>query len=106
MLVHIRDKFRIGGKTTFSRGELDRLLTVYGERVQKGEWRDYAIDSLQDMAIFSIFRSTNEQPLYSVTKIASRSLIKPSQYAVYAGKSPLKQSASLDEVLEVLKEQK
>ena len=106
MLVYIRDKLRLGGRTTFNRRELNQLLSVYGARVQRGEWRDYAIDSLPDMAIFSIFRSSHEQPLYAVAKISSHSLIKPARYAVYAGNKTLKQSASLHDILAFLEEQK
>lgn len=102
MLVYIRDKFRLNGGTTFSKGELSQILSVYGARVQRGEWRDYAIDSLPDMAVFSIFRSSHEKPLYSVTKISSRSLIKPARYVVYSGSEALKQSASLSEILTFL----
>lgn len=106
MLVYIRDKFRLGGRTTFNRTELSQLLTVYGSRVQRGEWRDYAIDSLPDMAVFSIFRSSHERPLYAVTKISSRSLIKPAQYVVYSGSSALTQSTSLSDIISFLEEQK
>ena len=105
MLVYLRDKFLQNGKTTFSRGELNLLLSLYGAYVQKGEWRDYAIDSLQDMAVFSVFRSSNEQPIYSITKIRSRSLIKPSKYAVHSGSRFLKQSVSLREIIDFLEEQ-
>ncbi len=105
MLVYIRDKFRLNGKTTFSRGELSQILSVYGAHVQRGEWRDYAIDSLPDMAVFSIFRSSHESPLYTVTKISSRSLIKPAQYVVYSKGSSLKQSTDLKEILAFLEEQ-
>ena len=104
MLVYIRDKFR-QGRTTFSKAELSQILSLYGARVQRGEWRDYAIDSLPDMAVFSIFRSTHEKPLYTVTKISSRSLIKPARYVVYSGSDILKQSASLQEILTFLEEQ-
>ena len=34
----------------------------------EGEWRDYAIDSLSDHAVFSIFRKTSEIPLYRIEK--------------------------------------
>lgn len=105
MLVYLRDKLR-HGKTTFSRGELSQILTLYGTRVQRGEWRDYAIDSLADTAVFSIFRSANEQPLYAVTKISSHSLIKPAQYVVYSGRTALMRSHSLSEILDFLAEQK
>lgn len=36
--------------------------------VAAGEWRDYAIDHLDDRAVFSIFRRTAEIPLYRVEK--------------------------------------
>lgn len=105
MLVYLRDKLRLNGKTTFSRGELSQLLSIYGARVQSGVWKDYAIDSLPDMAVFSIFRSSREQPLYAVAKISSRSLMKPSQYTVFSGSKTLKQSASLREIIDFLEEQ-
>jgi hypothetical protein len=105
MLLYFRDKLR-SGKPTFSRGELSLILGVYGERVKRGEWRDYAIDSLPDMAIFSVYRSAQENPLYAIAKIPSRSFLKPSQYAVYSGNKTLKQSSSLSDVLEIFEEQK
>jgi hypothetical protein len=106
MLVYLRDKLKLNGKTTFSRGELSQLLSVYGRRVQNGEWRDYAIDSTADMAVFSIFRSSRELPIFSVTKTASRSLVRPSQYHVYSGNKLLKQSTSLPGALEFFEENK
>ena len=33
-----------------------------------GEWRDYGISSLREVAIFSIFRRTAEYPLYRIEK--------------------------------------
>jgi len=105
MLVYIRDKLRLSGRTTFSRGELSQILSVYGARVQRGSWKDYAIDSLPDMAVFSIFRSSQEQPLYAVTKTVPRSLVQPSLFSVRSGTKTLKQSTSLREVLDVLEEQ-
>ncbi|MBV9420979.1 MAG: DUF2794 domain-containing protein [Alphaproteobacteria bacterium] len=52
----------------FDRPELSRILTVYGKMVAAGEWRDYAIDFKEDVAVFSIFRRTSEMPLYRVEK--------------------------------------
>jgi hypothetical protein len=104
VLVYLRDRFRLNGKTTFSRAELSLLLSVYGARVQRGEWRDYAIDSLTDMAVFSVFRSSQELPLYRIAKISHRSLVKPAQYAVYSGNKTLKQSTSLRDVINFFEE--
>src|ERR1700760_3260797 len=52
----------------FDRGELSRILMIYGKMVAAGEWRDYAIDFKEDVAVFSIFRRTSEMPLYCVEK--------------------------------------
>ena len=43
-------------QVTFDRRELDRILNLYGRMVADGEWRDYAIDSMREQAVFSIFR--------------------------------------------------
>ena len=52
----------------FNRQELMAILNVYGRMVAAGEWRDYAIDTLKDRAIFSVFRRTSEMPLYRIEK--------------------------------------
>jgi hypothetical protein len=49
----------------FTRAELNLLLSLYSRHVMSGEWRDYAIDRQDDMAVFSIFRRTFEGALPS-----------------------------------------
>ncbi len=65
----------------FDRHELFQILTVYGRMVAAGEWRDYALDFLDDVAVFSIFRRTSENPLYTVQK-NPRLRMKQGQYSV------------------------
>jgi len=36
--------------------------------VAAGEWRDYGISCLRDVAVFSIFKQTAENPLYRIEK--------------------------------------
>ncbi len=55
-------------EVTFSRHELDRILSLYGRKVAAGEWRDYAIDFLKDRAVFSVFRHACEVPIYRIEK--------------------------------------
>src|SRR5271157_4061607 len=55
-------------EVTFSRRELDRILSLYGRKVAAGEWRDYAIDFLKDRAVFSVFRRACETPIYRIEK--------------------------------------
>ncbi|MCE6952440.1 DUF2794 domain-containing protein [Cereibacter sphaeroides] len=52
----------------FDRQELGLILALYGRMVAMGEWRDYGISHLQDMAVFSVFRRTAESPLYRIEK--------------------------------------
>ncbi|MCR8549062.1 DUF2794 domain-containing protein [Salipiger sp. P9] len=52
----------------FHRTELNVILSLYGRMVAAGEWRDYGISSLRDMAVFSVFRRTAENPLYRIEK--------------------------------------
>ncbi len=52
----------------FTRLELTQILNVYSTRVAAGEWRDYALDHVDGMAFFSIYRSSHEMPLYTIEK--------------------------------------
>ena len=53
---------------SFDRRELSQILNVYGRKVASGEWRDYAIDTLNEKAVFSVFRRSSEMPLYRIEK--------------------------------------
>jgi hypothetical protein len=52
----------------FERGELMRILDLYGRMVAAGEWRDYAMDFSRDFAAFAAFRRTAEVPQMRVEK--------------------------------------
>jgi hypothetical protein len=52
----------------FDRAELGIILRLYGQMVAAGEWRDYGISSLRDVAVFCVFRRTAEFPLYRIEK--------------------------------------
>ena len=52
----------------FDRREHQSLMALYSEQVMSGEWRDYAIDYLVGMAALSIYRRSEERPLYTVVK--------------------------------------
>jgi hypothetical protein len=85
----------------FDRTELHRILTIYGRMVSAGEWRDYALDFLDEVAVFSIYRRTSEMPLFRVEKRPSLKA-KQGQYAVIAaGNQVLKRGHDLAQVLRV-----
>jgi len=52
----------------FDRRELGMILRLYGQMVAAGEWRDYGISFLREVAVFSVFRRTAEFPIYRIEK--------------------------------------
>ena len=86
----------------FHRTELSVILSLYGRMVAAGEWRDYGISSLKDVAIFSVFRRTAEHPLYRIEK-RPRLKAKQGMYAVIGMEGQvLKRGHDLKTVLRVL----
>jgi hypothetical protein len=59
---------RLRRQLYFSRTELSHILAAYSARVAAGEWRDYALDHMNGVALFSIFRHTQESPLFVIEK--------------------------------------
>jgi Protein of unknown function (DUF2794) len=87
--------------TRFDRNELNRILTIYGRMVAAGEWRDYALDFLEEAAVFSIYRRSSEMALFRVEK-QPRLKGKQGQYAVIAaGGLVLKRGHELAQVLKI-----
>jgi hypothetical protein len=83
----------------FTRPELNQLLALYSRHVSRGEWRDYAIDHRDGMALFSVFRHSREGPIYSITKTAG-SANRPAEFAVRRGPQRLHAGRSLAEALD------
>ena len=79
----------------FTRAELNQLLGLYSRHVARGDWRDYAIDHRDGIALFSVFRHTHELPAYSVIKTA-----RPTEFIVQRGRQRLRAARSLSEVLD------
>lgn len=85
----------------FERRELDLLMRLYGRMVAAGEWRDYAISGLSDMAIFAVFRRTADAPLYRIEKRPALAR-RQGQWAVIGeGGHILKRGHELPQVLRV-----
>jgi hypothetical protein len=55
-------------QVAFDRAELTHILSLYGRMVSAGEWRDYGLSFLSDVAVFAVFRRTAEHPLYRIEK--------------------------------------
>ncbi len=89
-------------RTAFDRHELGTILSLYGRMVAAGEWRDYGMSFLRDVAIFSVFRRTAEHPIYRIEK-RPRLRAKQGQYAIIGMDGQiLKRGHDLKTVLRVL----
>ncbi|WP_152473523.1 DUF2794 domain-containing protein [Roseovarius sp. THAF9] len=89
-------------QVAFHRTELSVILSLYGRMVAAGEWRDYGISSLRDVAIFSVSRRTAENPLYRIEK-RPKLRARQGQYAVIGMDGQvLKRGHDLRTVLRVL----
>lgn len=77
-------------------------MQLYGRMVAAGEWRDYGISALRDVAIFSIFRRTAEVPLYRIEKRPSLANRQGAYALIGADGRILKRGRELKSVLSVL----
>ena len=75
------------------------ILNLYGRKVAEGEWRDYAIDFLDDKAVFSIYRRTSEVPLYRIEKDPKLAKKQGAYSVVVSTGLILKRGHELDRVL-------
>ena len=94
--------FAPASEVTFSRRELDRILSLYGRMVAAGEWRDYAIDFLKDRAVFSVFRRACEVPIYRIEKNPRLGRRQGAYSVISATGHILRRGPELDRVLGAL----
>lgn len=86
----------------FNRQELSVIMSLYGRMVAAGEWRDYGMSSLRELAVVAVFRRTAEHPLYRIEK-RPKLRHKQGQYAVVGTDGQiLKRGKDLKAVLRVL----
>jgi hypothetical protein len=103
-LLLLSEYRREGRRVFFDREDLNHLLGVYSRQVARGIWRDYAIDHRSNMAIFSIFKRSQEQAIFTVTKVLLRGDKEPN-YVLLSRNRQIKSSRNLGQIVEVLQRQ-
>ena len=83
----------------FSKFELTSILNLYSKQVSKGYWRDYALDSETDNAIFSIYRHTQDKPLYQIIKNSQKGFRNKPSFYIKKGEKVISKSKSLFTIL-------
>ncbi|MFQ3361313.1 MAG: DUF2794 domain-containing protein [Alphaproteobacteria bacterium] len=91
---------------SFTRRELSLILSVYGRKVASGEWKDYAIDCLQDKAIFSVFKNSHEVPTYMIIKDPNLSKLQGAYIVRSSSGHILKRGHDLENALQILEKAK
>ena len=82
----------------FTRAELNQLLSLYTRQVMRGEWRDYAIDQRDGMVLFSMFRRTQELPIFTVMK-TTPGTSRRGDYALLSGGQRIASGGTLADVM-------
>jgi len=101
-VVYIHHYNRIARQTSFDRRELRQILDIYCTKVAAGEWRDYAIDTLKERAVFSIFRRSSEVPLYRIEKRPKMARKQGLYWIINASGMILKRGHDLNQVLKAI----
>lgn len=92
---------RRGAPVFFARAELSAILGVYGRMVALGEWRDYAIASDGDHAVFAVMRRTGDAPAFCIEKHPRLSARQGAWLVRGEGGMVLKRGHELAQVLKV-----
>ena len=96
----------IDDKVAFDRKELNVILGLYGRMVAAGEWRDYGMSFLKDVAVFAVFRRAAENPLYRIEKRPALARKQGAFVVVSMTGAVLKRGHDLGQVLKVFDRQK
>jgi hypothetical protein len=88
---------------SFNRKEISMIVSLYSMCVAKGIWRDYALDLTKQMAAFSMFRHTHENPLAMIIKLPANTASGFVYEAIYERKC-LSRSAFLEQAIATLSE--
>ena len=72
-------------KVTFSKKDLNSIISIYSQKVSMGIWKDYSINFERNYAEFSIVK--NKKKIFSI----------------YSRKQELKKSKYIKDILDVLK---
>ena len=83
----------------FSKLELTSILNLYSKQVSKGNWRDYALDSKIDNAIFSIYRHSQDKPMFQIIKNSQKGFRNKPSFYIKKGEEIISKSKSLFTIL-------
>ena len=67
-IYHFSKYMKAKEKVTFTKCDLNSIISVYSQKVSNGIWKDYSINFENNYAEFSIYKHTLAYPEFSIIK--------------------------------------
>ena len=83
----------------FSKYELSSILNLYSKQVSKGIWKDYALDSNVNTAIFSIYKHSHDKPTYQIIKKSIKGFRIMPNFFITKDKEIINKSSEISTIL-------
>jgi|TARA_B100000809_G_C14956220_1_gene465682 hypothetical protein len=96
-IYHFSKYIKEKEKVTFSKKDLNSIISIYSQKVSNGIWKDYSINFEKNYAEFSIYKHTYASPEFSIVKN------KKKFFSIYSRTQELKKSKYIKDVLNILK---
>ena len=96
-IYHFSKYIKEKEKVTFSKKDLNSIISIYSQKVSMGIWKDYSINFERNYAEFSVYKHTYASPEFSIVKNKKRI------FSIYSRKQELKKSKYIKDVLNILK---
>ena len=85
-IYHFSKYIKEKEKVSFSKNDLNLIISIYSKNVSNGIWKDYSINFEKNYAEFSIYRHSYAFPEFSIVKN------KKKIFSIYSRKQELKKS--------------
>ena len=96
-IYHFSKYIKEKEKVSFSKKDLNSIISIYSKNVANGIWKDYSINFEKNYAEFSIYKHTYASPEFSIIKD------KKKNYFIYSRIQELRKSENIKDVLDILK---
>ena len=83
----------------FSKYELTSILNLYSKQVSKGFWKDYALDSSVNTAIFSIYKHSQDKPIYQIIKKSIKGFRNMPDFSITKDNEIINKSSEISVIL-------
>ena len=95
-IYHFSKYMKAKEKVTFTKCDLNSIISIYSQKVSNGIWKDYSINFGNNYAEFSIYKHTLSYPEFSIIKNSKK------VFSIYSKNKKLKRSKHIKDILNIL----